>query len=138
MAASLEQTTSRWSQGAAAGQTRFSEGVQNTTVDVVARALAAQPALLAGFNEAVTSGRWARNLSAKGTSGWKAATVAKAGNYATGIAAGADNYSQAMQTWLPPIQSAAAQAKAMPGATLQQRLARSAAFATTLYNQKRQ
>ena len=137
MARSLESTIQRWQAGASGAQQAFAEGVQNTNVDVVGRAIAAQGAMLAGVQEAVTSGRWARNLQRVGTSGWKDRTIAKAANYGVGVAAGVDNYTQAMTTWLPRISQAATAAKAMPGATLQQRLARSTAFATALYNAKR-
>lgn len=137
MPADLGQTTSRWQQGAAAGQQRYVEGVQNTTKDPTQAAIRAQGALLANFQQSVTSGRWARNLAAVGKGGWQAAVVAKAGNYSTGIAAGADNYSAAMQTWLPRIHSAAAQVNNMPSGTLALNLARANAFATALYNAKR-
>jgi hypothetical protein len=50
---------------------------------------------------------------------------------------GRDKYNQAMTAWLPVILSTGAAAKQMPGATLQQRIARSAYVATTLYNRKR-
>jgi hypothetical protein len=137
MATDLATTVSRWQQGAAAGQTRYVEGVQATTKDVTGLAVRAQSALLANFNDAVNSGRWARNLQAVGTQGWKDKSVAKAGNYSTGIAAGSDNYSSAMQTWLPRIQQAAASVSAMPSGTLALNLARANAFATALYNAKR-
>lgn len=137
MAKTVEQTVSRWTAGATGAQQAFTDGVNNTTVDVVGRAIANQAALVAGFNEAVNSGRWARGLQRVGTSGWKAATTAKAGNYATGINAGQEKYATAMGTWLPRINAAAAAAKAMPGATIDQRLARSTAFARSLYNAKR-
>lgn len=137
MSTDLATTTSRWQQGAAAGQQRYVEGVQNTTKDPTQAAIRAQGALLANFAAAVTSGRWARNLSAVGKSGWQAAVVAKAGNYATGIAAGADNYAGAMQVWLPRIHSAAAAVQQMPSGTLGLNLARANAFATALYNAKR-
>ena len=137
MAKTLEQVISRYQAGASGAQTAFQEGVEGTTVDVVGRAIANQAALVAGFNDAVNSGRWAQSLQRVGTSGWKSATVAKASNYATGIAAGMESYRTAMQTWLPRINSAAAAAKAMPGATLEQRIARSAYLQRTLYNAKR-
>jgi hypothetical protein len=44
---------------------------------------------------------------------------------------------RAMQTWLPEIQRVGAAAKAMPGQTIDQRLARSAYVGRTLYNRKR-
>lgn len=137
MATDLATTISRWQQGASAGQTRYVEGVRSTTKDPVAAAIRAQGALLSNFSESVTSGRWARNLQAVGKAGWQSAVEAKQGNYSTGIAAGADNYQQAMTTWLPRIQQAAASVQTMPSGTLSQNLARANAFATALYNAKR-
>ena len=137
MPADHATTVSRWQQGAAAGQQRYVEGVQNTSKDPVAAAIRAQGALLANFTAAVTSGRWARGLQATGKAGWQQAVVAKAANYGTGIAAGTDNYSQAMTTWLPRIQQAAASVQNMPSGSLSANLARSNAFATALYNAKR-
>jgi hypothetical protein len=66
----------RWAAGAGAGGTRYVEGVANTDVDVVGRAVAAQGALLSNFSQAVQSGLWARRLTAVGTPGWKAAVAA--------------------------------------------------------------
>ena len=137
MPKTLDQTIQRWQTGAGGAQQAFTDGVNNTTVDVVGRAIANQAGLLQGFNDAVNSGRWAGALQKVGTSGWKSATTAKAANYGTGIAAGVPKYTSAMTTWLPRILSAAASAKAMPGATIDQRIARSAAFQRALYNAKR-
>lgn len=137
MAAYLATTLSRWQQGASAGQQRYVEGVQNTTKDPIASAIRAQGALLSNFADSVNSGRWARGLQSVGKGGWQAAVQAKAGNYSTGIAAGAENYNRAMTTWLPRIQQAAATVQQMPSGTLSQNLARSNAFATALYNAKR-
>lgn len=137
MPKTLEQTVQRWQQGAGGAQQAFTDGVNNTTVDVVGRAIANQAGLLQGFNDAVNSGRWAGALQRVGTSGWKSRTAAKAANYGVGITAGVDAFSSAMATWLPRINSAAAAAKAMPGATIDQRIARSAYLQRTLYNAKR-
>jgi hypothetical protein len=136
--ADLATTVQRWRDSAAQGQTRFSEGVQATQVDVVGRAVAAQSKLLTNFQQAVTSGRWARGLQDRGTAGWKAATLAKASNYSTGVAAGVDDYQRAMQTWLPIIQSAAASVKAMPNTSFNDSIARMTAYATALHNAKLQ
>jgi hypothetical protein len=134
--ADLASTVARWRDSASVGQSRYTEGVQATQVDVVGRAIAAQPKMLANVTQAITSGRWARRLQDRGTAGWKAATVAKAANYATGIAAGVDDYQKAMQEWLPIIQSAAASVQAMPNTSFQDSLARMNAFATALHNAK--
>lgn len=137
MAKTLDQTVSNWQTGATGAQQKFVDGVEGTTVDVVGRAVAAQSALLQGFNESVTSGRWAAKLRAVGTQGWKDKTTAKAANYGVGIQAGQTAYASAMQTWLPRIQSVAAAAKNMPGGTIENRIARSAYLQRTLYNAKR-
>jgi len=134
--ADLATTVQRWKDAAAMGQTRYVEGVQASQADVVGRAIAAQPKLLTNFNQAVQSGRWAQALSAKGTAGWKAATIAKAANYSTGIAAGGEDYQKAMTTWLPIIQSAAAAVQGMANASFADSVARMTAFATALHNAK--
>src|SRR5438105_7766343 len=95
--------TSAWSSGVSGASQKYVDGIRNTQVDVVGRALAAQDRLLAGFNQAVQSGEWARRLGAVGTQGWKAAAEAKAPNYATGATAGRqrfDNFaSKAQPVW---------------------------------------
>jgi hypothetical protein len=134
----LNQAVQRWTQSAGTAQTRFTEGVQGTTVDPTQLAIAAQSKLLSGFNDAVQSGRWARNLAAVGAGGWKAATLAKANNYSTGISAGAGKYQSAMQTWGPIIDSASTQVRSMPNNSFADSLARMNAFATALHNAKLQ
>ena len=125
MAKPLSTWATNWTNSAGTAQANYSAGVQATTVDVVGNAIAAQGAMVANFSASVTHGTWARNLSAVGTQGWKAATVAKASNYATGFQAGAQKYATAMQTWGPRIEQIAAAAKAMPGGTTENRIARS-------------
>jgi hypothetical protein len=136
--ADLNITVTRWQQSAGTAQTRFTEGVQATTKDPTALAIQAQAKMLQGFNEAIQSGRWQRNLSAVGQAGWKSATLAKANNYSTGIAAGAPKFQAAMQTWLPIINSASQQVQSMPNNSFADSLARMNAFATALHNAKLQ
>lgn len=134
--ADLARTVQRWKDSATLGQQRYTEGIQSSQVDVVARAVAAQPKMLANVTQAVTSGRWARGLQNVGTAGWKQQSLAKANNYATGIAAGGDKYQQAMTTWLPIIDSAAASVHGMPNTSFQDSIARMTAFSTALHNAK--
>jgi len=137
VAKTLQQTVDNWSNSAATAQQDYVTGVQNTTVDVVGRAIANGAVAAANYAQAITSGRWAAKLSAVGTQGWKSATQAKANNYGTGIAAGKTKYQTAMQTWLPIIDNAAQTVNNMPSGTLAASLARANAFATALYNAKR-
>lgn len=125
MAKPVNEWGTNWSNSAGTAATNYTAGVQGTDVDVVGRAIASQGAMVANFTQSVTNGTWARNLSAVGTQGWKAATVSKAANYQTGFTAGKAKYDTAMQTWGPRILSIAAAAKAMPGGTTENRIARS-------------
>lgn len=137
MAVDLATVVSRWQAGAGGAQQKYVEGVRNTSKDPIAAAVNAQQALLQNFQAAVTSGRWARNLQQVGKAGWQQASEAKSANYGVGIAAGEQAYQDAMQTWLPRINQAAAAVQQMPSGTLAANLARANAFATALYNAKR-
>lgn len=128
--------TAKYTAGASAGQAAYSAGVQATTKDPTALAVAAQAKLQANFLAALQSGRWARNLQAVGAAGWKAAVLAKAANYGVGIAAGATKYQAAYQSMLPQMQSLQAQIDAMPNVTIGDANARSAAWATGMRNWK--
>jgi hypothetical protein len=135
MAKTLDQVVSKWATNAGGAQQSYVDGIQNTTVDPTALAIANEAGYLSGVQQSVAL--WRAGLARAGKAGWQSAAVAKAGNYGTGITAGRDKYNQAMTAWLPVILSTGAAAKQMPGATLQQRIARSAYVATTLYNRKR-
>lgn len=132
----LATTVERWASSGAAAQQRYTEGVQSTQKDVVALAINAESKMLTGVTQAIQSGRWRARLQAVGTAGWKAATLAKASNYATGFQAGRQKYQEAMQTWLPIIESAAAQVRSMPNNSFQDSLNRMTAYATALHNAK--
>ena len=127
----------RWAQSAGQGQQRFTEGVSNTTKDPTALAIANQQALVSNFTQSVVSGRWAANLRAAGKTKWQAMTLAKAGNYAAGIAAGEGNYQAAAAKWFPFMQTVQAQIHGMPSGSLAASQARANAWSTALYNKKR-
>lgn len=128
--------TQNYTNGAAGGQTKYVAGVQATTKDPAALAVAAQAKLQANFLAALQSGRWARNTGAVTPTAWKASVVAKAGNYATGVQAGGPKYQAAYAAMLPQMQSLQAQIDAMPNVTIGDANARSAAWATGMRNWK--
>jgi spermidine/putrescine-binding protein len=90
-----------WQQGVGGASQSYIDGINNTTVDVVGKAIANQAALLANFQQAVTSGEWARRLAAVGTAGWKQAAKDKAANYTNGAAAGLARYQNFAQQAQP-------------------------------------
>ncbi len=91
------QAVDRWKNGAATAQASWLTGVQGTTVDVMGRAVNAIPAAIQGYTQSLQSGAYARAVAASGgTANWKTKAEAKAGNYTTGINAGADKFSNAI------------------------------------------
>ena len=86
-----EQASARWKANAGAAAPAWVSGIQNTTVDVMGRAIAAAPVAAQNYQRVMTDGTYAKAVQASGgTANWKTKTEAKQGNYATGIAAGAD------------------------------------------------
>ncbi len=128
---------SNWVQGAQAKQQKFVDGVQSTTKDPTALAIAQEAVLLANFNQAVTQGRWRRGLQKAGKATWQAMTLAKAANYGSGVAAAEPKYQAAMATWLPFMSTVQSQIAGMPKGTLAASQARANAWSTALYNKKR-
>ena len=123
-----QQWADSWSAGVTGAGQKYTQGIQDTTIDVVGRALAKQGEMVAGFTQAVTSGEWARRLGAIGTSGWKAAAIAKAANYATGATAGKARFQTFAQQAQPFWQSASQSIDAMPSGGKSNALARVGAW----------
>ena len=100
-----QQAAQRYQQNASAAGPAYEAGIQATSVDVVGRAIAAAPAAVQNYSQAITSGRWAAALNASGgTANWKAMSVAKSGNYTTGVNAGASKYQAAAAKLIPFIE----------------------------------
>lgn len=131
---SAAEAASRWVGAAAGAQQRYVDGVQGTSKDPTQLAIAAQNKLLANVTQAITSGRFARNLGKVGKSGWQAAVQAKQANYSTGIQASQSKYEAAIGPVLQQISTLQSQVSAMPSATFQDSINRMVAFSTGLHN----
>lgn len=97
------QAAQNWQNAAPRAQADYISGVQSTTKDQAALAVAQQTALLNNFTQSVTSGRWAAGVTRRGTAYWKQQTEAKANNYTQGYTAGAGNYNAAAQKVMAAI-----------------------------------
>lgn len=91
------QAAANWSGASGRAQTGWVAGINSTTKDQAALAAAAQPRYLQGVQDAVANNRFANGVLRRGTTYWKSQSEAKAGNYATGYTAGAQNFSAAIQ-----------------------------------------
>lgn len=123
----------RWVGSAGMAQQRYTEGIQATNVDPTARAVAQQAKLVQNFTASVSNGRWARALQRVGAAGWKAAAVAKAGNFATGINASRQKYLDAIGPVLQVEAQLQQQIDSMPNVTIQDAINRSAAWQMGLH-----
>jgi len=126
--ATPQQWADSWSAGVGGASQKYTQGIQDTTVDVVGKAIAQQASLLANFSAAVTSGEWARRLAAVGTQGWKSAAIAKAANYVTGAAAGKTRFQNFAQQAQPFWANASAAIDGMPSGDRGSALARVGAW----------
>jgi hypothetical protein len=136
VAKSLQQTVANYTGAAGRAQADWLSGIQATQVDPTALAAQAGQVAVTNYTQAWTSGRVAAGLQRAGKAGWIAGAVAKQQNYATGIANAGPKYQAAMGTWLPIIDQAAAQVRAMPSGSLGASQARASAFMAILYNAK--
>ena len=90
---------SAWSANWQASQGRatqaFQEGVQGSTADWAGNLLRQKATMVQNWQVAVQSPNYDAHVNAVGTNGWKQATIAKAGNFSTGFAAGASKQAAA-------------------------------------------
>jgi len=133
---SVQQGTDRYRASATTAQTQWLSGIQGTQKDQAALAVAAGPRYMQGVADAYNSGRWAAGLQRRGTGYWKTQSEKKASSYSTGIAAGADNYSQAAAKLYPALANIVSSLPAR--GDINQNLQRSAGLALALHANKGQ
>jgi hypothetical protein len=90
-----------WAAGVAGAQTKYTQGIQNTTKDQAGLAVAAQAKALANYAQALQSGEWARRLQARGTSYWRSQSLALASRYGSSGTTGKANYQAAASQLYP-------------------------------------
>ena len=84
---SATAAATKWSEKTQGAQQDYVDGVQGTTKDPTALAVAAGQRYIAQVTAAFNSGKWANGLRRVSQAQWKAITVAKAGAFASGVAA---------------------------------------------------
>lgn len=127
---------SNWTAASGRASTAYTDGVQSTTKDQAALAVAAIPRMVSGFNQAAANGTIAQGLMRGGTAYWKSQTQAKVANYTNGYSAGANNYAAAASKFLPAIQNIVQQLP--PRGDINQNLQRVSALALGLHALKGQ
>ena len=113
----------RYSQSAGTAATRWTEGIQATTVQPGQLAAAQIQKYLTNVQAAAASGYTARRMQ-EGDAKWKANSLAKASNYSTGIQQGATAYQQGYQAFWNYMGPYWQQLQNMPKTSLQDSIAR--------------
>jgi hypothetical protein len=91
-----QQAAANWIGSAGRAQTDWQAGVQGYNGDWAGATTRQQSVLLSNVTQAITNGTWANGVNRVGTGGWKAATLAKTQNFATGFQAGASKQAAAI------------------------------------------
>lgn len=92
-----QQAAAKYQASATTAQQTWLQGIQNTSVDVMGRAVNAIPAAIQGYTNSLQSGAYARAVQASGgTANWKTKSEAKAANYSVGITAGMQKFDSAI------------------------------------------
>jgi len=107
----------KWQSRTSGAQQSYVDGVNNTQKDPTQLAINAQARLLANFQNAVNSGKWANRLRAIGKGGWQASVDAKANNFSTGVNAAVGKVTAAFQPLLQYENNLQQQVDAMPNIT---------------------
>lgn len=84
------QANAKWKNNTTGATQTWLANLQGTQKPIVAAAVAQAGVAQQNYNEAISSGRWARALEAVGDAGIKAAAAAKQANFGTGVNAAGD------------------------------------------------
>lgn len=126
---SPQEAAEKWARKASAASTDYQSGIRRVRESPMAKAVEKQDKLKAGFNDAVDSGKWATNTGRVTLQSWQQAAEQKGvPNFSTGIQASQQKTANAYQRVFPMIDAAVGSLSNMPDTTLEQRIARSAAF----------
>jgi hypothetical protein len=118
----------KWSQRTQAAAQDYTTGVQNTASDPTALAIAAGQRYIQRVTESFNNGKWANGLRRVGKAGWQSATLAKAANFSTGVAAAEAKVQSAFTPLLAYEATLQSRIDAMPNVTLADRIARMTAW----------
>jgi hypothetical protein len=136
---SPDQIAAKWARNLGNSVDSIRAGVQALQTSPTESAAAQQDRYLNGVQNAVSSGKWVRGLRRVSLADWQQAMVTKGLNrVSSGATAAIPKMTAFQNQWQPFLQANAAKVRAMPKATLQDRLNRMVAMATANSTFKRQ
>jgi len=106
--------TAKWKANAGKSASAWAAGIQGVTVAPGQLAAAQAQAALAGYTDAIQSGRWAQRVGAVTLGDWQSKSVAKQGNYTSGINAGESKRARFDAAWIPLMAAAKERLRSVP------------------------
>lgn len=136
--ATAAQVADKWVQRTSAATQAYIDGINRTDVNPMAAAAANSAGYLAGVQNAVSSGKWARGLNRVTKEQWqqKAVTLG-AQRLATGVTAAKPKFQAFMDQFLPFLANNVSQVRAMPNNSYEARKARMVQMADLNHQFKR-
>jgi len=119
------QVAAKWAQRAQSATQALQDGINGVTVAPGQLAASKQDKMLANITQAITSGKWAQNVSAITLQQWKDAMLTKGvQRYGAGVSASQTKFQTFMGKLLPYQANIQAQLASMPDLTLQDNINR--------------
>ncbi len=119
----------KWARRTSGATADYSKGISRVSVAPGQLAAAKEDKLVAGFQEAIQSGKWRERVSGVSLAEWKEkATNKGAGRIASGVAGASQDMQRFGQELLSFEEGAQAEINAMPDLTLEDRIQRSVAW----------
>jgi hypothetical protein len=127
----------KWGTRLNSAQSDMKTGAMRVTRAPGESAAAAAPLMLQRITESINSGLWAKNVSAVTLAQWQDAFVNKGiGRVGAGVTAAQKTKGQVITNLLNAVDVSAAKARSLPKGTIENSIARAAAFMTEMHNQK--
>lgn len=124
-----EEYAEKWGRRLSGATADIARGIDRTTEAPGIRAAKAKDKMLTKVTESIQSGRWERNVAAVSLDDWKNAAKSKGvGRIGQGVEAAKPKQAQMAAKLLAAVDASVAVVKAMPSTTLEDNIARSAAY----------
>lgn len=124
-----QEFAEKWARRTSGATADYTRGIQRVSVAPGQLAAAKEDKLVAGFNEAIQSGKWRERVAGVSLQEWKTkATEKGAGRIASGVAGASQDMARFGQELLAFEDQVQGEINAMPDLTLEDRIQRSVAW----------
>lgn len=130
-----EEYAAKWATRTSAATQDYTAGVQRVQTAPGQAAANKEAKFQSGIQQAISSGKWRRNVAGVSLQAWQEAALTKgAQRLASGATAAQGKMAAAGARILPMIDAAKAEVDRMPDNTIEDRINKSAAFQRALHN----